>query len=46
VLWQGLKDASSNRATFGVKNILQFVMNNLLSNIILISMPYRRDLPM
>jgi hypothetical protein len=39
VLWQGSRDVSSNRATSGVKNILQFVMNNLHSNIIVISMP-------
>jgi hypothetical protein len=46
VLWQGSRDVSNSRATFGLKNILQFVMNNLHSNIIVISMPYRHDLPM
>jgi hypothetical protein len=46
VLWQGSRDVSSNRTTFRVKNILQFVMNNLHSNIIVINVPYRHDLPM
>jgi hypothetical protein len=45
VLWQGSMDVSNNRATSGVKNILLFVMKNLHTNIIVISMPQRRDLP-
>jgi hypothetical protein len=41
-----MKEAlNSSETTFGVKNILQFVMNNLHSNIINI-MSYRSDLPM
>jgi hypothetical protein len=46
VIWYGSKNICNNKAAYGVKNILQFVMNNLHSNIIVISMPYRCDLPM
>jgi hypothetical protein len=46
VILHGSVDVSKNKVIYGVKNILQFVMNNLHSNIIAISMPYRRDLPM
>jgi hypothetical protein len=44
VIWHGSKDVSNSKVTYGVKNILQFVTNNLHSNIV-ISMPYRCDLP-
>jgi hypothetical protein len=46
VLWQRSMDVSNSRATCGLKNILQFVMNSLHTNIIVISIPHRRDLPM
>jgi hypothetical protein len=40
VLWYGSNDASSNKATLGVMNILHFVMNNVHSNIIVANVPY------
>jgi hypothetical protein len=46
VLWYGSNDISNNKATLGVKNILHFVMNNLHSNIIVVNVPHRYDLPM
>jgi hypothetical protein len=40
-----MKEYNSNRATFGVKNILPSVTNHLYSYAVIISMPYRCDLP-
>jgi hypothetical protein len=45
VMWHGSKDVSSNNAASGMKNILQFVINNLHTNIIVVNAPYRYDLP-
>jgi hypothetical protein len=46
VIWYGSNDISSNRSAPGVKNILQFVINNLHTNIIVVNVPHRYDLPM
>jgi hypothetical protein len=45
VIWYGSNDVSSNKAATGMKNILQFVMNNLDTNIIVVTVPHRYDLP-
>jgi hypothetical protein len=37
VMWHGSKDVSSNKAASGMKNILQFVINNLHTNIIVVN---------
>jgi hypothetical protein len=46
VIWYSSNDVGSNKAATGVKNILQFVMNNLDTNIIVVRVPYRYVLPM
>jgi hypothetical protein len=46
VIWYGSDDISSNSSAPRVKNILQFVMNNLHTNIIVVNVPHRYDLPM
>ena len=46
VLWSGSNDVSNCKTTVGIKNTLHFVMNNIHTNIIVVNVPHRCDLPM
>jgi hypothetical protein len=44
IIWGGVKEVCKNEAQKSIKQIREFVRSNLNTNVIVINLPYRRDL--